>query len=186
MIHVLALGGLLFAGVADQRGSQDFVVPLRINSVPANSFRPGRMVTLKATFAVNKVPPLGVLCTQPGFTLRIYDAKLVAVDPPRSASAPVTPYLQQSGTVRDPLSGPNAMTVEKTFEAFFMPGPAKGKGAIPRIFVGLSQTCGNADIIDINETGTGFIHNEALTGTYLGGVFFKLSCGSSSCVYRLE
>jgi hypothetical protein len=181
----------MLAALAHQAGS-NLVVPLKITAAPPDSFRSGNTITIKATFAANTIPPAGGSCQHPGFTVRLYDAKLVETDPPRispdtnhSPVKPVTPYLQQSGVPFEPLSGPNALTVEKIFEPFLM--PAKRTRRLSRLYVGLFRTCDISKPKGIDETGTEIVYADALMGSYTGGAFFRVKCTTRSlCAYQPE
>ena len=186
---------LCTAGTAyGQAGAGDLVVPTRITAVPPDSFRRGNTITLKATFAANKVRPFSGVCQNPGFAVRVYDAKLVENEQgPRispdtthlEAVKPVTPYLQQSVAPLAPVSGPNAMTVEKTFEPFAMPGN-KRTARLSRLYVGLFQTCDLSTPKDI-RSDPNIIYSDALTGSYIGGTYFKANCTKmSACIYQPE
>ena len=120
---------LIMLSIIAQGPRSQLAIPTKINAVPADSFRGGNTITMKATFAKALVPPVGPLCRNRSFVVRLYDAKLVENEQPRispdtthpDAIKPVTPYLQQSPAPYEPLSGPNELTIEKTFEPFVLP-----------------------------------------------------------------
>jgi len=195
MTNPIAFGMFFLAAIASQAGGAGhLVVPTKITATPSDSFRRGQTVTLGATFAANRVPPPGSICSDPTFAVRVYDAKLVETDPPRISRdtthkpvKPVTPYLQQSGAPVNPLPGPNATTVEKTFEPFVL--PAKKTARMSRLYVGLFQICGVATPKGINDAGDAIIYDDELNGSYIGGTFFRADCTgkpASVCIYRPE
>jgi hypothetical protein len=192
MTHASVLTTLLIAALFYQGGG--LVVPTKITAKPPDSFSRGNSVTFQATFAANRIPPIKAgPCQHPGFAIRLYDAKLVENEEgPRispdtthlNAVKPVTPYIQESVAPFEPLSGPDALTIEKTFEPLKF--PAKKTARLKRIYVGLFRTCDLATPKDIDET-LNIIYDDALSGSYIGGSFFKLDCPKGSmCIYRPE
>jgi hypothetical protein len=190
----LIVVGSLLAALA--QGSQpQLVIPLKIEAVPARSFGRGAPVVLRATLGKANVPPAGGICSDPAFVIRIYDASLVATDPPRitpdqthTPAKPVTPYLQETGVALDPLSGPDALRVQKDFPPFTLPRQKKGRFVPPRIYTALFRTCSIAKPVDIDQTQGTVIYNDTLAGTYMGGAFFKADCATvpGQCWYRPE
>ncbi len=172
----------------------DLVVPTKITADPPDSFKQGSELTLKAKFAANKVPPVGALCKEPAFVARIYDAKLVKDELPRTIRdtthvpfKQVTPYIQQSSAPIEPLPTLGAVGIERTFEPLVMPP----KTRVPRLFIGLFRSCQLVKPVDINQATGTLINNEEVSGSYIGGTFFRRDCGPSSkvaqfCVYRPE
>lgn len=200
MTHAVTFGGLLLAAIAYQGGpGRDLAVPTKITVVPADSFRGGNTVTVKASFATNKFVWDALLCQQPSFMVRLYNAKAWANDPdgPRSSAdtthqdaiKPVTPYLQQSGAPWDPLPASNEVRAERTFEPMVL--PVKTLVRVPRLYIGLFRTCQFFSPEDINPDQEAIIYSTSVTGTLLGGTFFRRDCGAGGekggqCVYRPE
>ena len=194
MMQSLLLFVLLFATLVPPvfqgpGGSGGRVIPLKITAVPADSFRRGNTVIFKATFGANRIPPAGGVCMNPSFVLRVYDGQLVQNSPPRITAdttnpaqvIPVTPYYQQSPAPFEPLSGPDALTVEKTFEPMVL--PAKSIARLKHLYVGLFHTCDVAKPKD--TTGISIIYDDALQGSYMGGAKFVLSCVmDKACTYQ--
>ena len=185
--------GLFVLALLAQAGRGDLVVRTKISAVPPESFKRGADVMLAATFQADNIPTLSGACGDRGFAIRVYDAALVVVNPPRISAdtfdpsgKPVTPYLQQAGAPEEPKSGPNAVTAEKRFEAVNV--PLRRPARLPRLYVGLFHICGASLVKGINESGTGLIHDDPLNGSYMGGTFFTAHCAGTPrlCTYRPE
>ena len=180
MSQFLALAIMLIALVQPGR---NYVVRLKITAVPSDSFRMGNSVTLKATFAKEGVVPLSPVCKDQGFVLRIYDASKVPNDGVRhvaDSNHPITPYLQETVAPYQPLSGPNTMTIEKTFEPFVI----RTTGKPPRrLYLGLFRACGAAIGKDHTDT---IIYYTPLDGGFLHGTYFRFKCTGGQCAFRQE
>jgi hypothetical protein len=182
---------LAFAASANQAGrAGDLVIPTRITVDPADSFRRGQSITIKATF--RPIPRLALCQDDQWFAVRIYDPKVVPAGGPlyfekTQPPQPLTPYIAQAGTPYDPPTGADPTKADKTFETFVM--PIKKTARLSRLFIGLFHTCGRVDTPKTQD-GTTVIGPHAGTASYIGGTFFRADCGKKGpegfCTYRPE
>ena len=101
---------------------------------------------------------------------------------------PTTKAHPTTGVGFNPLTGPDDLRVAKEFAPFTLPAQ-KGHFIPRRIYAALFRTCDAiAKPVDIDQTKGTIIYNNAMTGQYMGGVFFKTDCVTvpGQCWYRPE